>query len=119
MASSIEYSFKAKIPSRGYQVFKETTWNNVKEGGSVRVDLETNKVSKYVDPYACAKTQFFNSWKTVGHIQEKILVMFIIFFKTEGGFVNGSVISTKYRPSPIRFGGLEVPLLLKFSCPEQ
>ena len=46
MASLSEYSFKAKITSRGYYVFKETTWNNVKEGNSVRVDLETNKLSK-------------------------------------------------------------------------
>ena len=64
MASSAEYSFKAKIASRGYHLFKETTWNNVKEGDSVGVDLETNKLSKNIDPYACvirAKNQFFNS----------------------------------------------------------
>ena len=41
------------------------------------------------------------------------------FIKTVGGFVNGSVISTKYRPSPAPSGGLEILLLLKFSCPEQ
>ena len=41
------------------------------------------------------------------------------FIKTGGGFVNGSVISTKYRPSPIPSGGLGILLLLKFSCPEQ
>ena len=46
MASLSEYSFKAKITSRGCYVFKETTWNNVKEGNSVRVDLERNKLSK-------------------------------------------------------------------------
>ena len=49
---------------RGYHVFKETTWNNVKEVNSVIDDLETNKLSKNVDPYACvtcAKNQFFNS----------------------------------------------------------
>ena len=48
MASSTEYSFKAKIAPRGYHVFKETTWNNVKEGNSVRADLEINKLSKNV-----------------------------------------------------------------------
>ena len=41
------------------------------------------------------------------------------FISTEGGFVNGLVISTKYRPSPIPSVGLEILLLLKFSCPEQ
>ena len=38
MASSTEYSFDLIIASRGYHVFKESTWNNVKEGYSVRVD---------------------------------------------------------------------------------
>ena len=33
--------------------------------------------------------------------------------------MNGSSISTKYRPLSIPSGGLEIPLLLKFSCPEQ
>ena len=28
-------------------------------------------------------------------------------------------ISSKYRPSPIPSGGLEIPLLLNFTCPEQ
>ena len=37
------YSFKAKIASRGYHVFKETFWSNAKEGDEVKVELETNK----------------------------------------------------------------------------
>ena len=122
MASSTEYSFKVKIPSRGYHVFKETTWNNVKEGGNGRVNLETNKLSKNVDLYACAiraKNQFFHSWKAVGHIPRELFRHVHYFIKTEGGFVNGSVISTKYCPSPIPSGGLKISLLLKFSCPEQ
>ena len=44
MASSTEYSLKTKITSRGYNVFKEATWNNVKEGDSVRVDLKSKKL---------------------------------------------------------------------------
>ena len=62
MESSTEYSSKAKITSHGYHVVKETTRNNVKQGDSVRFDLETNKLSKSVDPYACAiraKNDFF------------------------------------------------------------
>ena len=75
MASSTEYSFKTKIASREYHAFKETTCNNVKEGDDVEIDLETNKLSKNVDPYACAiraKNQFFNPWKMVGHIPKEI-----------------------------------------------
>ena len=56
---------------------------------------------------------------TVGHIPQKISCHVYCFIKTEGGFVNGSVIANKYGPSPVPSGGLEIPLLLKFSCPEQ
>ena len=65
------------------------------------------------------KINFFNSRKTVGHIPREVSRHVYYFIKTEGSFVNGSVISTKYRPSLIQSGGLEVPLLIKFSCPEQ
>ena len=42
--------------------------------------------------------------------------MFIIY---QVGFVNGSVISAKHHPSSATSDGLEIPLLLKFLCPEQ
>ena len=57
-----------------------------------RVDLETNKLSKNVDPYACAirtKNQYPNSWKTVGHIPREISRRVDYFIKAEGVFVNG------------------------------
>ena len=50
------YSFKAKIASRGYHVFKETSWSNAKEGDEVKVELETNKSSNKIDPYVCANS---------------------------------------------------------------
>ena len=113
------YSFKAKIASRGYHVFKETFWNNAKEGDEVKVELETNKSSNKTDPYACAiraKEEYFKGWKTVGHIPREISRHVYFFIKSQGGSVNGTVISTKYRTSPIPAGGLEIPLLLTFSC---
>ena len=113
------YSFKAKIASRGYHVFKETSWSNAKEGDEVKVDLETNKSSKKIYPYACAvraKEEYFKGWKTVGHIPREISRHVYFFIKSEGGSVSGTVISTKYRTSPIPAGGLEIPLLLTFSC---
>ena len=66
-----------------------------------------------------AKDKFFDGWKTVGHIPREIFRHVYHFIKTEGGSVTGTVISTKYRPSPIPSGGLEIPLLLKFSCSQQ
>ena len=113
------YAFKAKIASRGYHVFKETSWSNAKEGDEVKVELETNKSSNKTDPYACAiraKEEYFKGWKTVGHIPREISRHVYFFIKSEGGSVNGIVISTKYRTSPIPSGGLKIPLLLTFSC---
>ena len=49
----------------------------------------------------------------MGHIPREIYRHVYYFIKTEGGFVNGSVISTKYCPSLIPSGGLEI-LLFKF-----
>ena len=114
--------FQGKIISCGYHVFKETTWNNVKEGDTVTVDLKTNQLSMNVDLYSCAicvKNQFFNLCKTVGHIPWKISRRVYYFIKTKGGSVNGSIISTKYRPVSVSSDWLEMLLLLKFSCPEQ
>ena len=74
------------------------------------------------DQYECAiraKDKFFDGWKTVGHIPREISRHVYYFIKTEGGSVTGTVISTKHRPSPIPSGGLEIPLLLKFSCSQQ
>ena len=113
------YSFKAKIASRGYHVFKETAWSNAKEGDEVKVELETDKSSNKIDTYACAiraKEEYFKGWKTVGHIPGEISRHVYFFIKSEGSSVNGTVISTKYRTSLITAGGLEIPLLLTFSC---
>ena len=53
----------------------------------------------------------------MGYILREISCHVYYFIKTEGGFVNGIVISTKYCPASIPSGGLKNPLLLKFSCP--
>ena len=120
MASSIEYSFKAKIAPRGYHVFKETTWNNVKEGNSVRADLEINKLSKNVYPYACAilaKNTFFTPGKRWDISREKFLVMFIILSRQKMVLQMVQLYQLNIVHRLISSGGLEMPLLLKFSCP--
>ena len=83
------YSFKAKIASCGYHVFKETSWSNTKEGDEVKVELETNKSSNKIDPYACAiraKEECFKGWKTVGHIPREISRHVYFFYKIRGRF---------------------------------
>ena len=47
------YSFDSKIARRGYHVYRNSTWQNAKSGDKVKVEIET-KLSKSIDPYACA-----------------------------------------------------------------
>ena len=63
------FSFQTKVASRGFHIYKNTTWENVNIGQEISVQLETNEDSKKIDPYCCAlKTMV--SWKleTVAHI---------------------------------------------------
>ena len=74
------YSFKAKIVSRGYHVFKETSWSNAKEEDEVKVGLQTNKSSNKIDPYACAiraKEEYFKVVLQLATSREKFRGMFI------------------------------------------
>ena len=87
----------------------------------VKVELETNTTLS-TDPYACAiktKNPYFNDWKTVGHIPREISRYVYFFIKEKNGNVSGTPKSLKYKPSPIPSGGLEVPLLLKFSAKDK
>ena len=54
MAQATSYSYETKIKSHGYHVCKNTTWINAKEDSEVQVEIETDKASIKVDPYACA-----------------------------------------------------------------
>ena len=67
------YSFDSKIASKGCYVYRNSTWQNAKSGD--KVEIETHKSSKSIDPYACAitiKHNFFDIWLTVGHIPREI-----------------------------------------------
>ena len=76
MAQAAEFcSFQAKIASRGYHVYKNTTWVDAREGDEVQVEIKTNKESMKVDPYAWAirvNERFFGVIKVVGHIPREI-----------------------------------------------
>ena len=53
----------------------------------------------------------------VGHIPREISRHTYFYIKEEGGRKDGSVLSTRYRPSPIPSGGLEIPLMMAFRSP--
>ena len=105
------------MAARGFHVYRNITWTDVKQGDSVSVEIETNEESKKVDPYSCAIKALVGQppqLKTVGHIPREISRHVFFFLKEENGRIEGTVHSTKYRPSPIPAGGLEIPLMLTF-----
>ena len=115
--------YEAKIASRGYHIFMNTTWTRAYIGENIKVEIETNSESIRRDPYACVirKTNrlFANVSETVGHIPRELSRHIYHFILYERGAVSGTVVSTQYRPSPIPAGGLEIPLLLRFECPDE
>ena len=111
------FSFDKRIASRGYHVYRNSSWKNAKASQRVTVEKETSATSKSIDPYACAikiKNRFFDNWITVGHIPREISGHYYFFMK-EGDEISGYLVSTNYKPYPIPAGGLDVPLLLTFS----
>ena len=107
-------SFSSKIASRGYHVYMNTTWQNAFVGERVWVQIENNLTSKQIDPYCCAvNINSGGSLVTVGHVPREISRFVYFFIRDEGGNVEGTLLSTRYRPSPIPAGGLEVPLKLE------
>ena len=70
------YCFEAILASRGFHVYKETTWSNAKVGDEIKVEVESNLKSIAHDPYSCAikaRHEYFTGSKTVGHVPRKIL----------------------------------------------
>ena len=111
-------SFTAKIGSRGFHVYRETSWQGAHVGQKVTVEIEDNALSKEIDPYCCAININENGrLVTVGHMPREISRHVFFFLSSEGGTIDGTVLSTRYRLSPIPAGGLEIPLWLTFRSP--
>ena len=70
---TMSFSFQTKVASRGFHIYKNTTWENVNIGQEISVQLETNEDSKKIDLYRCAvKTMISGKLKTVGHIPREV-----------------------------------------------
>ena len=50
------YSFSAEVGSRGYHVYRNTSWNQIYVNHAVAVHKEKNIVSLQIDPYCYAIT---------------------------------------------------------------
>ena len=111
-------TFQTKVASRGFHIYKNTTWENVNIGQEISVQLETNEDSKKIDPHCCAiKTMVSGKLETVGHIPNQVSRHTYFYIKEEEGRIDGPVLSTSYRPSPIPSGELEIPFMMTFRSP--
>ena len=113
------FSFQAKVASRGYHVYKETTCRNAMKNEKVTVAIGSNEASKQIDQYCSAiQIKSVESFVTVGHIHRDISRHCNFFLKEDGEEINGNVFSTTYRPSAIPSGNLEVSPVLGFQGPK-
>ena len=93
------YSFDSKIACIGYHVYRNSTWQNAKPGHKLKVEREMNKLSKSIDPYACAvkiKHQFFDTWLVMSYIP-RVVSCHCYFFMKESGNITGHSISITYK----------------------
>lgn len=102
--------FAFDCASRGYHVYRDV-WNP-RIGQKLHIEQDNANVH---DPFAMAikATQRGKLiyWETVGHIPREIS-RFCYYFVNYGGALEGRVRDSKYRPSPIPSGGLEIPIRL-------
>ena len=52
--------------------------------------------------------------EVVGHITREVSRHTYFYIKEEGGLIDGSVLSTRYHPSPISGARLEIPFMITF-----
>ena len=87
-------------------------------GQEISVQLEKNEGSKKIDPYCCAiKTMVSGKLETVGHTPRDVSRHTYFYIKEEWGRIDGPVLSTRYIPSSIPSGGLEIRLMMTFRSP--
>ena len=95
---------------RGFHVYREL-WEP-KLGQKIQIDQEIGNIH---DPFAISLGAKIVGKLTdneiVGHIPREIS-RFCHYFINYGGKLEARVTCTKYRPSPIPSGGLEIPILL-------
>ena len=102
--------FEILCASRGFHVYREI-WKP-KLGQELKVNQEVGNV---VDPFAISLEAKIpgklTNFDIVGHIPREIS-RFCHYFINYGGIIEARVRCSKYRPSPIPSGGLEIPILL-------
>ena len=100
--------FQIDCASRGYHIYR-SIWSP-KLGPDLLVKQEVGNVH---DPFAIGADipRKLTSFDIMRHIPREINRL-CHYFVNYGGAIEAKVRETKYRPSPIPSGGLEIPILL-------
>ena len=78
------------VASRGFYIFKNTIWENIKMIEEISVRIETNNASKKIDPYCCAiKALVSGNLESVGQTPREVSRYFFFFIGEEGDPVDG------------------------------
>ena len=113
----MESIYQTTIASRGWHYYGKNVWKSPKVGEVLSAEKEVSKEALSHDPYSVAwkkKSKVKLVPDTVGHLPREISRA-TWFFIGLGGKVIGKVFESKYRPSPIPKGGLEILLKVSFS----
>ena len=121
-ASNMESIYSAKIASRGWHYYGKTVLKNPKVGEILTTEKEVDKKALSHDPYSVAwkkKTKGKVVTETVGHLSREISRATWFFIEHGGKVAAGKVYESKYRPSPIAKGGLDILLKVTFSISDK
>ena len=108
----MESNLVQNVARRGWHLYGKTSWKSPKKSQKVFAEKETDMAALMADPFAVAlklKVAGRLTAEIFGHIPREISRATSFFFD-RGGIVEGYVLDTKYRPSPIPRGGLEIVL---------
>ena len=111
------HSFSAKVGSREYHVYSETSWRKIHIHQHVVVLKEISNISIDIDSDCCRiaiKRVDRMGPAAVGHVPRE-LSRFIFYFIKEGRLLTGTFSKTTPRMSPIPEGWLEVPISMHFT----
>ena len=106
----MESSYTTLIGSRGWHVYRKSTWKNPKKREVLSFKLETDSIALRFDPHSIAITRKSIEYLvpvTVGHIPLEIS-RHVYFFMEKGGKLEAQVDRVKCEESPIPKGGLEI-----------
>ena len=98
--------FKTIIGSRGYLLYRYSTWENIKKNRQVALYIDQNSTAICIFP------------RDNCIVPLELSRIFYSFIK-RGGKVSGPIHSTEYKRSPIPEGGLEVPIEVTFACDDK